>query len=77
MDGGNVSIVSELTSLGSAGIMGAMWLWERAGARAREKEIEAAHERILGDRVALDQVIEVVKQNTEALTRLTERMGKG
>jgi hypothetical protein len=74
MDGGNV--MSDLASLGSAGLMGAMWLWERAGARAREKEIDEAHQRILSDRVALGQVIEVVRQNTEALTRLSERIGK-
>jgi hypothetical protein len=30
--------------------------------------------RILGDRVALGQLIEVVRQNSEALTRLSERL---
>lgn len=69
-----VEVVSELSTLGAAGMMGAMWLWERAGARQREKQIDDAHQRVLEDRVALGQLIEVVKQNTEALTRLAERL---
>lgn len=54
--------------------MGAMWLWERSGAREREKQLAEAHDRILADRVILGQLIEVVRQNTEALTRLSERL---
>ena len=69
--------VSELASLGAAGLMGAMWLWERALARTRERQLDEAHARILGDRVALGQLIEVVRQNTEALTRLSERQKGG
>lgn len=65
--------LSELANLGAAGVMGAMWLWERALARTRERQLEEAHARILGDRVALGQLIEVVRQNTEAMTRLAER----
>lgn len=68
-------LMRELSSLGAAGVMGAMWLWERSGARVREKQIDEAHQRIVGDRVALGQLIEVVRQNTEALTRLSERLG--
>lgn len=69
-----IELLSELSSLGAAGLMGAMWLWERAGARTRERQIDEAHQRITGDRVALGQLIEVVRQNTEALTRLGERL---
>jgi hypothetical protein len=70
------AIASELASLGAAGLMGAMWLWERAGARTRERQLDEAHVRIVEDRVALGQLIEVVKQNTEALVRLSERLGE-
>jgi hypothetical protein len=72
-----MAVVSDLASLGAAGLMGAMWLWERAGARVREKQIDEAHQRILGDRVALGQLIEVVRQNSEAMTRLAERLKGG
>jgi hypothetical protein len=62
--------LSELASLGSAGLMGAMWLWERRTNRQRDQQLEQAHTRILADRVALDQLIHVVRNNIEAVTRL-------
>lgn len=71
-------VVSDAVDLGAAGLMGAMWLWERAGARTREKQLTDAHDRITSDRLALGQLVEVVRQNTEALTRLSERVrGEG
>ena len=50
--------------------MGAMWLWERRTSQKREQQIDEAHTRILGDRVQLDQLIDVVRQNAEAMSRL-------
>ena len=63
--------LGDVTSLGAAGLMGAMWLWERRTSQKREQQIDEAHARILGDRVQLEELIDVVKQNAEALTRLT------
>ena len=60
----------DFTSFGAAGLMGAMWLWERKTSRQREEQLDEAHARILGDRVQLEQLIEVVKSNAEAMTRL-------
>jgi hypothetical protein len=62
--------LSQLTSLGAAGIMGAMWLWERRTNSQRDQQLDESHARILGDKVQLDQLIEVVKNNAEAMTRL-------
>ena len=62
--------VSELTNLGVAGLMGVMWLWERRTSRQREQQIDEAHARIMGDRIQLDQLIDVVRQNTDAMARL-------
>jgi hypothetical protein len=62
--------LSQLTSLGAAGIMGAMWLWERRQSQQRDQQLDESQARILGDRVQLDQLIEVVKTNAEAMTRL-------
>jgi hypothetical protein len=62
--------LDSLTSLGAAGLMGAMWLWERSTSQKREAQIDEAHARILGDRVQLEQLMNVVRQNAEALTRL-------
>jgi hypothetical protein len=62
--------LSQMTSLGAAGIMGAMWLWERRTNSQRDQQLDESHARILGDKVQLDQLIEVVKNNAEAMTRL-------
>lgn len=60
-----------LANLGVAGLMGAMWLWERRTSRQREQQLDEAHARIMSDRVSLEELIAVVKQNAEALTRLS------
>jgi hypothetical protein len=62
--------LDSLTSLGAAGLMGAMWLWERSTSQKRDAQIDEAHARILGDRVQLEQLMNVVRQNAEALTKL-------
>ncbi|MEO6436891.1 MAG: hypothetical protein ABIP55_14180 [Tepidisphaeraceae bacterium] len=62
--------LDQFTSLGAAGLMGAMWLWERRTSQKRETQIDEAHARILGDRVAIDQLMNVVRQNAEAIARL-------
>ena len=66
---GNAPLDS-LASLGAAGLMGAMWLWERRTSQKREQQLDEAHARILGDRVHLDQLMTVVRQNAEAISRL-------
>jgi len=60
----------DLMNLGAAGLMGAMWLWERRTSRQREGQLDEAHARIMSDRVELEQLMDVVRQNAEALTRL-------
>jgi hypothetical protein len=66
------AMISDLASLGAAGIMGAMWLWERRTSRLREEQLDDAHDRILRDEQRLGKLIEVVEHNTAALTRFTE-----
>ena len=63
--------LDQLTSFGVAGFMGAMWLWERRTSQKREQQIDEAHARILGDRVQLDQLMAVIRQNAEAISRLS------
>src|SRR5438105_2512482 len=62
--------LDSFTSLGAAGLMGAMWLWERSTSQKREAQIDEAHARIMGDRVQLDQLMSIVRQNAEAFSRL-------
>lgn len=68
----DVQILSELASLGSAGVMGAMWLWERRNSRQRDEQLSDAHERILRDEQRLGQLVEVVEHNTSAMAGFTE-----
>lgn len=65
-------LISEFGSFGAAGIMGAMWLWERKLSRRRDEQIGDAHERILRDEQRLGKLTEVVEQNTSAITRFSE-----
>ena len=46
-------------------------MWERRTSQQRETQLDEAHTRIMGDHVQLDQLIAVVKQNAEALSRLS------
>lgn len=70
-------LFDNLTQFGAAGLMGAMWLWERNTSRTREKQIDEAHARILGDQLQLDQLVNVVQRNTEAMTRLAALIQEG
>jgi hypothetical protein len=63
--------IEQITQLGAAGLMGAMWLWERRTSRQREQQLDEAHTRIISDRIMLGELIDVVKQNTETLSKLS------
>ena len=63
--------IDGLANLGVAGLMGAMWLWERRTSQKRETQIDEAHARIMSDGVQLEQLMAVVRQNAEAVTRLS------
>jgi hypothetical protein len=60
----------QLASLGAAGLMGAMWLWERRTSQKREQQIDESHARIVSDRLQLEQLIDVVRRNTDVMSRL-------
>ncbi len=65
-------LMCDLASFGAAGIMGAMWLWERRLSRERDTHLRQAHERIMRDEERLDKLTEVVEQNTAAIVRFSE-----
>ena len=60
----------DIAHFGVAGLMGAMWLWERRTSQKREQQLDEAHTRIVGDRVQLEQLISLVRDNTESVQRL-------
>ena len=51
--------------------MGLMWFWERKTSGHREQQLDESHARIMGDRVLLDQLIAVVRNNCDAMSKLT------
>jgi len=67
-----LSIVSDFASFGAAGLMGAMWLWERRLSRLREAQLTDAHGRILRDEQRLSKLVQVVEQNTAAVASFSE-----
>jgi hypothetical protein len=64
--------IGDLASFGAAGLMGAMWLWERRNSRLREEQLNEAHGRIVRDEQRLAKLVEVVEHNTTALARFNE-----
>ena len=67
-----LSNVGNLASFGAAGMMGAMWLWERTLSRNRERQLSEAHGRLLRDEQRLSKLVQVVEHNTDAVARFTE-----
>ncbi|HMO25205.1 MAG TPA: hypothetical protein PKB10_02970 [Tepidisphaeraceae bacterium] len=64
----------DLSSLGAAGLMGVMWLWERRNSQKREQQLDEAHARIVADRLQLDLLADLVRQTTAAITHLSNRI---
>lgn len=56
-----------LTNFGAAGLIAAVWLVERRAAGARERALEQAHERLLGERRDTAILIRLVRDSTRAL----------
>ncbi len=61
-------LMSMVTQLGAAGLIGWMWLSERRAASERERQLREAHQQIVDDRGRSDSLIAVVEANTRAMT---------
>lgn len=68
----SIGAMDQIAGLGAAGLMGAMWLWERRSSQRREQQLDEAHARIVADRMQIDTLVDLVRQNTQALARLAE-----
>lgn len=67
-----------LAQFGAAGLMGALWVWERVHSRKREQQLSEAHERIGQQRQSLRAMVKLIRQNTHAIERfgaVQERVG--
>ena len=62
-----VEIIGAATQFGTAGLIAWMWLLERRSAAERERQVSQAHERLMDQRVQVDALLEVVRDNTRAV----------
>lgn len=67
-----MTTVPDLTGFDSAGLMGAMWLWERRVSRLREEQITECHGRIMREEQKLTALTDVLERNTAAFSRFAE-----
>lgn len=67
-----LDLIQPLTQFGAAGLMGALWLWERLLSRRRERQLTEAHAHILAQQQHLKVLIRLVRRNTLALERFSE-----
>lgn len=66
----DLDLITTLTQFGVAGLIAWMWLSERRAAAERERQLAEAHQRILEQRTQLQALIDVVRDNTRAITAL-------
>jgi hypothetical protein len=63
--------VTNVAQLGVAGLMGALWYWERRYSRQREEELTEAHKEILGQREHLQALLDALEGNTKVISQFT------
>lgn len=68
----NPESIQTMTQFGVAGLMGALWLWERLYSRKREQQLTEAHQRITTQQLELQTLIELVRRNTAAIERFEQ-----
>lgn len=61
-------MLTEITQLGTAGLVAWMWLTERRAGAARERQLGEAHERLMEQRTHVDALMTLVADNTRAVT---------
>jgi len=64
-----IESIESLTQFGVAGLMGALWTWERWISRRREAELSEAHRRLMRQREELSVLVRLVRRNTRAVER--------
>ena len=68
----NPESIQTAAQFGVAGLMGALWLWERLYSRKREQQLTEAHQRITAQQIELQTLIELVRRNTAAIERFEQ-----
>ena len=61
--------LTSFTQFGVAGLMGALWVWERMLSRRREAQLNAAHQRIVRQKQELAVLMRMMRRNTQTIER--------
>lgn len=64
------ALITSLTPFGAAGLIAWLWLTERRGSAERERQLSEAHAHLSRQRIELSLLVDVVRENTRALTSL-------
>lgn len=64
------ALITSLTPFGAAGLIAWLWLTERRGSAERERQLTEAHAHLSRQRIELSLLVDVVRENTRALTSL-------
>ncbi len=67
-----LELAGEAAPLGVAGLVACMWLVERRASVDRERQLTESHDRVLAQRLQLDALVELVRDNTRALAGLED-----
>lgn len=59
--------IESILEFGVAGLMGLLWVWERAYSRRRERQLSEAHERLATRDEKLAVLVGLVRRNTAAV----------
>jgi hypothetical protein len=68
----NPEMMQTAAQFGVAGLMGALWLWERLYSRKREQQLTEAHQRITTQQLELQTLLDLVRRNTAAIERFEQ-----
>ncbi|MFW6059386.1 MAG: hypothetical protein ACODAQ_04350 [Phycisphaeraceae bacterium] len=67
-----LDVLSDFTQFGVAGLMGALWVWERTLSRKREAQLNASHAQIVQQQQELRVLVRLVRRNTQAIERFDQ-----
>ena len=69
-------ILVHLSQFGAAGLIGVLWILERRWAATRTRELTETHQRLISRDRDCDVLIDVIKENTRAITALEQGQGQ-
>ena len=68
--------VMNVMQFGVAGLMGALWWWERRYSRQREDQLTQAHEALMAQKEHLNALLAALEGNTKVIAEFTSVQGE-